>query len=74
MLFIPSPSLCMSVCCAGASVIYEEGEDMDDSLQTHTACSLEACPGGGIKDDVIVLIEDFRQDLSVRHYSLFRMN
>jgi hypothetical protein len=51
--------------CAGSSVIYEEGEDMEDSLQELTACTLEALPAGGIRDEVIVLVEDFRQDLSV---------
>lgn len=49
----------------GASVIYEEGEGMDDSLQEHMNCTLKNCPGGGIGEDTIVAVEDFLQDLTV---------
>ena len=49
----------------GASVIYEEGEDMDDSLLMHLATPLAACPAGGIRDSTLVTLEDFVQDLKV---------
>lgn len=49
----------------GASVIYEEGEDMDDSLLQHTETHLESLPAGGIQDSTLVTLEDFVQDLKV---------
>ena len=50
----------------GASVIYEEGEDMDDSLLMHLNTPLQGCPAGGICDSSLVTLEDFVQDLQVR--------
>lgn len=50
----------------GSSVIYEEGDDMDDSLLMHMDTPLEACPAGGIHDSTLVTVEDFVQDLKVR--------
>mmetsp|Transcript_23168 Transcript_23168/g.33967 ORF Transcript_23168/g.33967 Transcript_23168/m.33967 type:complete len:628 (-) Transcript_23168:232-2115(-) len=49
----------------GASVIYEEGDEMDETLTAHLSCTLSQCPGGGIVDGTIVTLEDFRQDLSI---------
>ena len=49
----------------GASVIYEEGDDMDDSLLMHLSTPLCKCPAGGIGDSSLVTVEDFVQDLKV---------
>jgi ubiquitin-like 1-activating enzyme E1 B len=50
----------------GSSMIYEEGDDIDDdeyaAIVTKTLIDL---PAGGMKDGTIITIEDFTQDLEV---------
>lgn len=57
----------------GASVIYEEGDDMDDSLLMHLGTPLDSCPAGGIRDSTLVTVEDFVQDLKVMSLLCFLM-
>jgi ubiquitin-like 1-activating enzyme E1 B len=46
----------------GANTIYEEGEDAEESLAVNLPKLLVDLPGGGIKHDTSVSIEDFSQD------------
>jgi hypothetical protein len=50
----------------GSSMIYEEGEDSDDSFERLLDLSLSNLPGGGIKDSSVIDIEDLRLELKVR--------
>lgn len=45
--------------------IWEEGDDADDTFQTNLPKMLPNLPCGGIKDGVVITIEDFSQDLTV---------
>ena len=49
----------------GSAIVYEEGDDSDDSLSNSILSPLEKCIGGGIKDGSIVTLGDFRQDITV---------
>lgn len=49
----------------GSAVVYEEGEDSDESLGSYVSSPLRNCIGGGIKDGTIITLVDFRQDLTV---------
>ena len=50
----------------GASIIYEEGEDIgDDEYAAMVVKKLVDLPAGGVKNGTIIKIEDFTQDLEV---------
>lgn len=50
----------------GSSIIYEEGDDIDDDEYAAIVVkSLVDLPAGGMKDGTIITIEDFTQDLEV---------
>jgi ubiquitin-like 1-activating enzyme E1 B len=50
----------------GSSIIYEEGEDIEpEEYAMNLSKKLTDLPAGGIKDQTIVRIEDFTQDLEV---------
>lgn len=49
----------------GHSYLYEEGEDADEDLRDNLPLTLAHCPGGGIRDGVILTVEDFTQELTV---------
>ncbi len=50
----------------GASIIYEEGDDIDkDEFAAIVVKKLVDLPAGGIKHGTIITIEDFTQDLEV---------
>ena len=58
---------CQAVVCASLaprSVVYEEGDDADD-YSSALSRPLEALGGGGIRDNPMVTVNDFSQDLSV---------
>ncbi|CBJ28585.1 putative ubiquitin activating enzyme [Ectocarpus siliculosus] len=50
----------------GATTLYEEGDGADDRLVVNLTKLLKDLPGGGIKDDTAVEVEDFSQDLTVK--------
>ncbi len=50
----------------GSDILYEEGADCDEDLKRNLALALNQCPAGGIKDQVVVTVEDFSQKLQVR--------
>jgi hypothetical protein len=58
----------------GSSIVYEEGEDADDSLAKLLPRRLCDLPAGGIKNGTIVNVEDFRQDLTVRGLCPFEVD
>jgi hypothetical protein len=49
----------------GSSIIYEEGEDVEDEYSGFLVRRLTDCPAGGIRNGRIVQITDFRQNLEV---------
>ena len=49
----------------GSSIIYEEGEDVEDEFAGFLVRRLAECPAGGIRNGRIVQITDFRQNLEV---------
>jgi uncharacterized protein (DUF1697 family) len=54
-----------SIILQSGSILYEEGEDADESLRDNLALALNNCPGGGIVDGTVFSVEDFTQDLTV---------
>ena len=49
----------------GSNMLYEEGEDAEESLAENLPLMLDKCPGGGLADGSLITVEDFSQDLTV---------
>jgi len=49
----------------GSNMLYEEGEDAEESLAENLPLMLSKCPGGGLVDGSLITVEDFSQDLTV---------
>lgn len=53
------------IMCVLSGLLYEEGEDADAGMCENLSLTLADSPGGGIRDDCVILVEDFVQDLEV---------